>query len=45
MYKPIELYSSIAKAQDLNPGVASSSLTFGMLTVNFPTGTGSFCVH
>ena len=28
-----------------NPGVASSSLTFGILTVNFSTGTRSFCVQ
>ena len=28
-----------------NPGVASLSLTFGILTVNFSTGTRSFCVQ
>ena len=28
-----------------NPGVASSSLTIGILTVNFSTGTRSFCVQ
>ena len=28
-----------------NSGVASSSLTFGILTVNFSTGTRSFCVQ
>ena len=28
-----------------NPGVASSSLTIGILTVNFSTGTSSFCVQ
>ena len=28
-----------------NPGVASSSLTFGYLTVNFSTGSRSFCVQ
>ena len=28
-----------------NPGVVSLSLTFGILTVNFSTGTRSFCVQ
>ena len=38
-----EIYSE--DAEDCNPGVASSSLTFGILTVNFSTGTRSFCVQ
>ena len=28
-----------------NPGIASSSLTIGILTVNFSTGTRSSCVQ
>ena len=28
-----------------NPGVASSNLTIGIVTVNFSTGTRSFCVQ
>ena len=37
-----EIYSEDA---DGNPGAASSSLTIGILTVNFSTGTRSFCVQ
>ena len=42
------LFSCIAQWLEhwvCNPGVASSSLTFGILTVNFSTGTRSFCVQ
>ena len=43
-----EIYSEDAEWLEhwvCNPGVASSSLTFGILTVNFSTGTRSFCVQ
>ena len=38
-----QVYSRVLNVY--NPGVASSSLTFGILTVNFSTGTRSFCVQ
>ena len=44
----IELLSCIAQWLEhwvCNPGVASSSLTIGILTVNFSTGTRSSCVQ
>ena len=40
-----EIYSEDAEGETRTPGVASSSLTFGILTVNFSAGTGSFCVQ
>ena len=41
-----EIYSEDAEGfLPCNPGVVSSSLTFGILTVNFSTGTRSFCVQ
>ena len=42
-----EIYSEDAdgETQTRNPGVASSSLTIGILTQNFSTGTRSFCVQ
>ena len=40
-----EINSEDAEGEARTPGVASSSLTFGILTVNFATGTRSFCVR
>ena len=38
-----EIYSEDAEGE--TPGVASSSLTFGILTVNFSTGTRSYWIN
>ena len=42
-----EIYSEDAdgETRTCNPGVASSSLTIGILTVNFSAGTRSSCVQ
>ena len=39
-----EIYNEDADGET-NPGVASSSLTIGILIVNFSTGTRSACVQ